>query len=114
MRLQQVQYLFQKINYNILRFVIFLIDICEDPEIKERIVQLRTEQESKRQAADRRKKVRKSSSNTRTQSVRRTSLRDKGLTQRRDAVEEARLRMQAEYKVISYIFKLKLFINFEK
>ncbi|KAK9736227.1 Ankyrin repeats (3 copies) [Popillia japonica] len=73
-------------------------DICEDPEIKERIVQLRTEQESKRQAADRRKKVRKSSSNTRTQSVRRTSSQEKRLTQRRDAVEEARLRMQAEYK----------------
>ncbi|GJQ70207.1 hypothetical protein Trydic_g11769 [Trypoxylus dichotomus] len=74
-------------------------DICEDPEIKERIIQLRTEQESKRQAAAHKKKIKKSSSNTRTQSVRRTSLRDKGLTQRRDAVEEARLRMQAEYKV---------------
>lgn len=86
------------LSYYFLRFS--LVDICEDPEIKERIVQLRTEQESKRQAAAQRKRVKKSSSNTRTQSVRRTSLRDKGLTQRRDAVEEARLRMQAEYKVI--------------
>nr|CAI5854916.1 unnamed protein product [Callosobruchus analis] len=70
-------------------------DICEDPEIKERILELRTEQEIKRQAEAKRK-VRRSQSNTRTQSVRRTSLRDKGLTARRDAVEEARLRMQAE------------------
>ncbi|CAG9769283.1 unnamed protein product [Ceutorhynchus assimilis] len=68
-------------------------DICEDPEIKERILELRTEQETKRQAEAKRK-VRRSQSNTRTQSVRRTSLRDKGLTARRDAVEE-RLRMQA-------------------
>ncbi|KAL1492190.1 hypothetical protein ABEB36_012673 [Hypothenemus hampei] len=69
-------------------------DICEDPEIKARILELRTEQESKRQQEAKRK-VRRSQSNTRTQSVRRTSLRDKGLTARRDAVEEARLRMQA-------------------
>ncbi|XP_017776693.1 PREDICTED: protein phosphatase 1 regulatory inhibitor subunit 16B isoform X2 [Nicrophorus vespilloides] len=73
-------------------------DICEDPELKDRIVQLKLEQETKRQAeAHKRTKVRRSqSSNTRTQSVRRTSLRDKGLTARRDAVEEARLRHQAE------------------
>ncbi|KAJ8944327.1 hypothetical protein NQ318_016134 [Aromia moschata] len=70
-------------------------DICEDPEIKERILELRTEQEIKKQAEAKRK-VRRSQSNTRTQSVRRTSLRDKGLTARRDAVEEARLRLQAE------------------
>ncbi|XP_050306434.1 protein phosphatase 1 regulatory inhibitor subunit 16B [Anthonomus grandis grandis] len=69
-------------------------DICEDPDIKERIIELQTEQESKRQAEAKRK-VRRSQSNTRTQSVRRTSLRDKGLTARRDAVEEARLRLQA-------------------
>ncbi|XP_066247914.1 protein phosphatase 1 regulatory subunit 16A isoform X2 [Euwallacea similis] len=69
-------------------------DICEDPEIKERILELRNEQETKRQAEAKRK-VRRSQSNTRTQSVRRTSLRDKGLTARRDAVEEARLRLQA-------------------
>lgn len=69
-------------------------DICEDPEIKERILELRNEQETKRQAEARRK-VRRSQSNTRTQSVRRTSLRDKGLTARRDAVEEARFRLQA-------------------
>ncbi|CAH1367447.1 unnamed protein product [Tenebrio molitor] len=72
-------------------------DICEDPEIKERILELRTEQEIKRQNEAKRK-VRRSQSNTRTQSVRRTSLRDKGLTARRDAVEEAKLRLQAENK----------------
>ncbi|XP_056633981.1 protein phosphatase 1 regulatory inhibitor subunit 16B [Diorhabda sublineata] len=70
-------------------------DICEDPDIKERILELRNEQEIKKQAEAKRK-VRRSQSNTRTQSVRRTSLRDKGLTARRDAVEEARLRLEAE------------------
>ncbi|XP_076250708.1 myosin phosphatase targeting subunit 75D [Rhynchophorus ferrugineus] len=70
-------------------------DICEDADIKERILDLRTEQEIKKQA-EAKKKVKRSQSNTRTQSVRRTSLRDRGLTARRDAVEEARLRLQAE------------------
>lgn len=78
---------------------IFYLDICEDPELKERIMQLKTEQENKRQAEQQRKRVRRSQSNTRAQSVRRTSLRDKGLTARRDAAEEARLRIQAENKV---------------
>ncbi|KAL3275790.1 hypothetical protein HHI36_020534 [Cryptolaemus montrouzieri] len=71
------------------------LDICEDPELKERILELRTEQEIKRQAEAKRK-VRRSQSNTRTQSVRRTSLRDKVMTTRKDAVEEARLRLEAE------------------
>lgn len=67
-------------------------DICEDPELRERIVALRSEQESRRQ--DQRRKVRRSqSNNTRTQSVRRTSIRDKSLTSKKDAVEEARLRL---------------------
>ncbi|XP_035791710.1 protein phosphatase 1 regulatory subunit 16A-like isoform X2 [Anopheles albimanus] len=72
-------------------------DICEDPEIRERIEQLKTEQESKRLAEAQRKRVRRSqSNNTRAQSVRRTSLRDKGLTTKKDAVEEARFRLQAQ------------------
>uniref|UniRef100_A0A0K8TKJ2 Protein phosphatase 1 regulatory subunit 16A n=1 Tax=Tabanus bromius TaxID=304241 RepID=A0A0K8TKJ2_TABBR len=73
-------------------------DICEDPEIRERIEQLKSEQESKRLAeAQRRRGVRRSqSNNTRAQSVRRTSLRDKTLTTKKDAVEETRLRLQAQ------------------
>lgn len=71
------------------------LDICDDQEMKERILQLKTEQEIKKQAGVKRK-VRRSQSNTRTQSVRRTSLREKGLTTRKDAVEEARLRIEAE------------------
>lgn len=72
-------------------------DICEDPELRERIMQLRTEQESKRlQEAQRRRVKRTQSNNTRTQSVRRTSIRDKTLTTKKDAVEEARLRLQAQ------------------
>lgn len=82
-------------------------DICEDSELKERILQLRTEQETKRQAEAQKRRVKRSQSNTRAQSVRRTSLREKGLTARRDAVEEAKLRMQAESKVC----KLDLIIN---
>ncbi|XP_032599173.1 protein phosphatase 1 regulatory subunit 16A isoform X2 [Drosophila grimshawi] len=72
-------------------------DICEDQEIRERIEQLKTEQESKRLAEAQRRRVRRSqSNNTRAQSVRRTSLRDKTLTTKKDAVEEARLRLQAQ------------------
>lgn len=82
----------------ILKKIFSVADICEDTEIKERIIELKTEQEIKTQAEAKRK-VRRSQSNTRTQSIRRTSLRDKGLTARRDAVEEARLRLQAENNV---------------
>ncbi|CAH0546464.1 unnamed protein product [Brassicogethes aeneus] len=69
-------------------------DICEDNEIKERITALRTEQDLKRQQEAKKAKVRRSQSNTRTQSVRRTSLREKGLSSKKDVVNEAnRLRM---------------------
>ncbi|XP_017788366.1 PREDICTED: protein phosphatase 1 regulatory subunit 16A [Habropoda laboriosa] len=72
-------------------------DICEDPEIRERIVELKTEQESKRLREAQGRRVRRSQSiNTRTQSVRRTSIRDKVLTTKKDAQEEARLRLQAQ------------------
>ncbi|XP_046659649.1 protein phosphatase 1 regulatory subunit 16A isoform X3 [Homalodisca vitripennis] len=71
-------------------------DICEDPELRERITELRTEQETKRAAEARRRVKRTQSNNTRTQSVRRTSVRDKTLTSKKDAVEEARLRRQAQ------------------
>ncbi|XP_055705415.1 protein phosphatase 1 regulatory subunit 16A isoform X2 [Phlebotomus papatasi] len=72
-------------------------DICEDAEIRERIEQLKTEQESKRLAEAQKRRVKRSqSNNTRAQSVRRTSLRDKTLTTKKDAVEETRLRLQAQ------------------
>ncbi|XP_049807885.1 protein phosphatase 1 regulatory subunit 16A [Schistocerca nitens] len=70
-------------------------DICEDPELRERILQLRTEQETKRMQEAKKGRVKRSQSNTRTQSVRRTSIRDKVLTTKKDTVEEARLRLQA-------------------
>lgn len=38
-------------------------DICEDPEVRERIEQLRTEQESKRLAEAQKRRVRRSQSN---------------------------------------------------
>lgn len=46
------------ILYNVVRS-----DICEDPEIRERIEQLKTEQESKRLAEAQRRRVRRSQSN---------------------------------------------------
>jgi len=58
---------------------------------------LKTEQESKRLREAQGRRVRRSQSiNTRTQSVRRTSIRDKVLTTKKDAQEEARLRLQAQ------------------
>ncbi|XP_012283633.1 protein phosphatase 1 regulatory subunit 16A isoform X2 [Orussus abietinus] len=79
-------------------------DICEDPEIRERIVELKTEQESKRLREAQGRRVRRSQSiNTRTQSVRRTSIRDKVLTTKKDAQEEARLRLQAQQTYIGSI-----------
>ncbi|CAL8069547.1 unnamed protein product [Orchesella dallaii] len=65
--------------------------ICEDPEIKERIIQLRTEQQTKRANEGRKRPSRTHSTNSRTQSIRRTSQRDKGLTSKRDAADEAQM-----------------------
>ncbi|KAJ8664485.1 hypothetical protein QAD02_006147 [Eretmocerus hayati] len=73
-------------------------DICEDPEIRERIMELRSEQESKKLREAQNRRIRRTHSiNTRTQSVRRTSIRDKVLTTKKDAQEEARFRMQAQH-----------------
>ncbi|XP_043280927.1 protein phosphatase 1 regulatory subunit 16A isoform X2 [Venturia canescens] len=77
-------------------------DICEDPEIRDRIVELKTEQESKKLREAQGRRVRRSQSiNTRTQSVRRTSIRDKVLTTKKDAQEEARLRIQAQQTYVA-------------
>ncbi|XP_022167273.1 protein phosphatase 1 regulatory subunit 16A [Myzus persicae] len=70
-------------------------DICEDPDLRDRILQLRNEQETKKEA-QRRRVRRTQSNNTRAQSVRRTSIREKTLTSKKDAVEEARLRVEAQ------------------
>ncbi|XP_026687360.1 protein phosphatase 1 regulatory subunit 16A-like, partial [Diaphorina citri] len=76
-------------------------DICEDPELRERILALKSEQESKKMAeATRRRVKRTQSNNTRAQSVRRTSIRDKVLITKKDTLEEARLRLQAANNVI--------------
>ncbi|XP_045615272.1 protein phosphatase 1 regulatory subunit 16A [Procambarus clarkii] len=72
-------------------------DICEDAELRERIMQLISEQETKR-LHDQTKRVRRTHSNTRTQSVRRTSIREKTLTPKKEAQEEARIRLQLEHK----------------
>ncbi|KAK7086874.1 hypothetical protein SK128_025372 [Halocaridina rubra] len=72
-------------------------DICEDAELRERIMQLINEQETKR-LHDQTRRVRRAHSNTRTQSVRRTSIREKTLTPKKEAQEEARIRLQLENK----------------
>ncbi|XP_076337385.1 protein phosphatase 1 regulatory subunit 16A-like isoform X1 [Tachypleus tridentatus] len=70
-------------------------DICEDPELRERIIQLKSEMEIKR-AAQPHKLRRSHSQNTRSQSVRRTSIREKTQISRREAREEARLRQEKQ------------------
>uniref|UniRef100_A0A0A9ZDJ2 Protein phosphatase 1 regulatory subunit 16A n=1 Tax=Lygus hesperus TaxID=30085 RepID=A0A0A9ZDJ2_LYGHE len=69
-------------------------DICEDIELRERIIELKTEQETKK-LAEKRRVRRTQSNNSRAHSVRRTSVRERGLTAKRDAVQEARFRLQA-------------------
>ena len=65
-------------------------------------MELKTEQESKRLREAQGRRIRRSQSiNTRTQSVRRTSIRDKVLTTKKDAQEEARLRIQAQQVKLS-------------
>lgn len=71
------------------------LDICEDPELKERIIQLKSEMETKK-ASHTNKLKRSHSSNTRSQSVRRTSIREKSQISRREAREEARLRQEKQ------------------
>ncbi|KAG1677111.1 Protein phosphatase 1 regulatory subunit 16A [Nymphon striatum] len=65
-------------------------DICEDLELKERILQLKSEVEIKRQTQTHKLK-RSQSQNTRSHSVRRTSIREKSQISRREAREEAKL-----------------------
>ncbi|XP_015785680.1 protein phosphatase 1 regulatory subunit 16A [Tetranychus urticae] len=70
------------------------LDICEDPELKERIIELRNEMETKKASHSLRLK-RSHSQNTRSQSVRRTSIREKSQISRREAREEARIRVES-------------------
>lgn len=70
------------------------MDICEDPELKERIAQLKNEMETKRNSSHSNRLKRSHSSNTRTQSVRRTSIREKSQISRREAKLEAKMRSQ--------------------
>ena len=66
-------------------------DICEDPDIKERLIQLREARVRMGQP-----KVRRShSASTRTQSIRRTSLREKMNTTKKDVQDEKLYFMQS-------------------
>ena len=66
-------------------------DICEDPEIKDRLLQLR---EQRRNKLEQPRVKRSRSTSTRTQSIRRTSLREKMNTTKKDVQEEKMLFMQ--------------------
>jgi len=59
-------------------------DICEDPEIKDRLIQLKEQ----RLLLERPRVRRSRSASTRTQSIRRTSLREKMNTTKRDVQDE--------------------------
>jgi protein phosphatase 1 regulatory subunit 16A len=72
-------------------------DICEDPDMRDRILQLKNEQEREILKSRDNKLRRSQSTNTRTQSVRRHSIRDKAQTPRKEAREEARIRLQQAF-----------------
>lgn len=66
-------------------------DICEDPDLKARILQLKSEMESKRAGVSSNRLRRSHSQNTRSHSIRRTSVREKAQIAKREAIEEAKL-----------------------
>ncbi|GIY72069.1 protein phosphatase 1 regulatory subunit 16A [Caerostris darwini] len=70
-------------------------EISEDIEVRERIMQLKFEMETKKGSQSNRLR-RSHSQNTRSQSIRRTSIREKVQISRREAREEARLRHEKE------------------
>ncbi|XP_027198545.2 protein phosphatase 1 regulatory subunit 16A-like [Dermatophagoides pteronyssinus] len=65
-------------------------DICEDPDLKSRILQLKTEIDAKK-AVNSTRLRRSHSTNTRSHSIRRTSIREKSQIAKREAIEEARI-----------------------
>ena len=65
-------------------------DICEDPEIKQRLIELKEQ----RLHLDQPRVKRSRSASTRTQSIRRTSLREKMNTTKRDVQDEKMYFMQ--------------------
>jgi protein phosphatase 1 regulatory subunit 16A len=65
-------------------------DICEDPEIKQRLIELKEQ----RLHLDQPRVKRTRSASTRTQSIRRTSLREKMNTTKRDVQDEKMYFMQ--------------------
>ena len=83
------------------------LDICEDPELKERIEKLKTDIEERRlqqqnsgSNSTQGRLKRSHSQNTRSQSVRRTSIREKSQISRREAREEARLRRNSDEELL--------------
>ncbi|XP_037085410.1 protein phosphatase 1 regulatory subunit 16A-like isoform X2 [Pollicipes pollicipes] len=71
-------------------------DVCEDPEIRERLEQLKTEQDLKRTETQR-PRVRRTQSTK--HSIRRTSMREKTLTPKKDVKQEARIRLGVEESI---------------
>ncbi|XP_033222937.1 aspartate aminotransferase, cytoplasmic-like isoform X2 [Belonocnema kinseyi] len=76
-------------------------DLCEDPEFREQIIQLKMEQECKRLPKAQGRRIRKPQSITaRMQCIQRTCIRDKILMSNRE-VQEAQLRIKAQQTKIS-------------
>ena len=72
----------------------WVADVCEDLEIRSRLEQLKTEQEMKSSAESQRPRVRRTQSTK--HSIRRTSMREKTLTPKKDVKQEARMRLGVE------------------
>lgn len=83
-------------------------DICEDPDIKERLLELK---EQRMQLGQPRVKRTRSQS-TRTQSIRRTSLRDKMNTTKRDVQDEKLYFIQSiDGQKVIYFMHFMIFFN---
>uniref|UniRef100_T1J270 Uncharacterized protein n=1 Tax=Strigamia maritima TaxID=126957 RepID=T1J270_STRMM len=76
-------------------------DICEDLDLKKRIQELKNEMETRKLNQQPIKLRRSQSQNTRSQSVRRTSLRDKSQISWKEAREEAKMRLEQQENLLN-------------
>ncbi|CAG0881131.1 unnamed protein product [Cyprideis torosa] len=79
------------------------LDLCDDVEVRERILQIKRDVDSNIRRGQRQKgRLRRSqSSNSHTHTIRRHSIRDKAVTPRKEAIEEAKLRQRLSQSISS-------------
>lgn len=82
-----------------------IFDLCDNSELLEKLNQLKDELESKQATGTDRLKRTQSRTNSRVHSVRRTSVRDKNQISRREAREEALLRVDNSPTVLTDVAK---------